>query len=103
MHRYVIPIIFTMLSAEHVPRLHLIRSISPVRKTKPIRMEAAKSGPDGVIHATLPDHFEHIFLVTGPAGCGKTTVAQFLAEQMNAPYVEGDDVSQTPRFKLMIG
>jgi len=54
-------------------------------------MEASGSSPDGVIHATVPDHFEHIFLVTGPAGCGKTTVAQFLAKQMNAPYVEGDD------------
>lgn len=54
-------------------------------------MEASKSSPDGAVHTTVPDHFEHIFLVTGPAGCGKTTVAQFLAKQMNAPYVEGDD------------
>ena len=48
---------------------------------------------DIIGHATSPDHYEHIFLVTGPAGCGKTTVAQYLAKQLNAPYVEGDDVS----------
>jgi gluconokinase len=35
---------------------------------------------------------EHIWLVTGPAGCGKTTVAQYLAKELSLPYVEGDDV-----------
>lgn len=55
-------------------------------------MDATKASVDTISHATIPDHFEHIFLVTGPAGCGKTTVAQHLAEKMKAPYVEGDDV-----------
>ncbi|KJZ73540.1 hypothetical protein HIM_07096 [Hirsutella minnesotensis 3608] len=32
----------------------------------------------------------HIWLVTGPAGCGKTTVAEHLAKALNMPYVEGD-------------
>ncbi|KAK5089454.1 hypothetical protein LTR70_005963 [Exophiala xenobiotica] len=54
-------------------------------------MNANKPSKDVINHATAPDHFEHIFLVTGPAGCGKTTVAQHLAEQIKAPYVEGDD------------
>lgn len=51
---------------------------------------------DSVAHTagSTPDHYEHIFLVTGPAGCGKTTVAQYLAQKLNAPYVEGDDVSR---------
>lgn len=38
-----------------------------------------------------PDHVEHIWIVTGPAGCGKTTVAQYLAKELSWPYVEGDD------------
>jgi len=38
-----------------------------------------------------PQHIEHIWIITGPAGCGKTTVAQYLAETLSLPYVEGDD------------
>jgi hypothetical protein len=34
----------------------------------------------------------HIWLITGPAGCGKSTVAQFIAKTMNLPYLEGDEV-----------
>ncbi|KAH7403376.1 P-loop containing nucleoside triphosphate hydrolase protein [Cadophora sp. MPI-SDFR-AT-0126] len=33
----------------------------------------------------------HIWLITGPAGCGKSTVAQFLAKSMNLPFIEGDE------------
>ena len=36
----------------------------------------------------------HIFVVMGPAGCGKSTVARMLAESLGLPYVEGDDVSR---------
>lgn len=36
-------------------------------------------------------HHRHLFLVTGPAGCGKSTVAKFLAKQYDFPYIEGDD------------
>jgi len=36
-------------------------------------------------------HLEHIWIITGPAGCGKTTVAQYLAAELSLPYIEGDD------------
>ncbi|KAF2189693.1 hypothetical protein K469DRAFT_700944 [Zopfia rhizophila CBS 207.26] len=39
-----------------------------------------------------PSH-HHILIVTGPAGCGKSTVAKYLADQYSFDYVEGDDVS----------
>jgi gluconokinase len=32
----------------------------------------------------------HIWLVTGPAGCGKTSVAEHLANVLSMPYIEGD-------------
>lgn len=32
----------------------------------------------------------HIWLVTGPAGCGKSTVAEYVANAMNLPFLEGD-------------
>lgn len=35
------------------------------------------------------DH--HIWLVTGPAGCGKSTIAKHLASALDLPYIEGDD------------
>lgn len=34
----------------------------------------------------------HIWLVTGPAGCGKSTVAKYLANTLHWPYIEGDEV-----------
>ena len=39
-----------------------------------------------------PPHHRHIWIVTGPAGCGKSTVAKYLAGKMKAPYIEGDEV-----------
>ncbi len=39
-----------------------------------------------------PFKYHHIWLVTGPAGCGKTTVAKHLASNLDVPYIEGDDV-----------
>ena len=35
----------------------------------------------------------HVFVVYGPAGCGKTTIAQHIAETYNMEYIEGDEVS----------
>ena len=36
---------------------------------------------------------KHIWIITGPAGCGKTTVAKAVSEKLNMHYLEGDDVS----------
>lgn len=35
---------------------------------------------------------QHIWIVTGPAGSGKTTVAQKLQAELGLPFLEGDDV-----------
>lgn len=37
----------------------------------------------------------HIWLITGPAGCGKSTVAQYIAKSLKLPYIEGDEVRCT--------
>jgi gluconokinase len=35
----------------------------------------------------------YLFVITGPAGCGKTSIAKFLREKLGVVYIEGDDVS----------
>ncbi|OJJ97811.1 hypothetical protein ASPACDRAFT_62088 [Aspergillus aculeatus ATCC 16872] len=34
---------------------------------------------------------QHIWVVTGPAGCGKSTVGRGLQEELGVPFLEGDD------------
>ena len=34
----------------------------------------------------------HMWIVTGPAGCGKSTVAAYLAKKLSIPFIEGDNV-----------
>lgn len=49
-------------------------------------MDSNNSGPPS------PQH-RRIWIVTGPAGCGKSTIAKHLAKQFNLPFLEGDEVS----------
>ena len=44
---------------------------------------------------SIPNH-HHILIVTGPAGCGKSTVAKYLADRYGFDYIEGDEVSSYP-------
>lgn len=39
---------------------------------------------------TIPNR-HHILIVTGPAGCGKSTVAKYLADRYDFNYIEGDE------------
>ena len=42
---------------------------------------------------------KYIFVIIGPAGCGKTTLAEYLAQETGLPVIEGDDVASTPKSK----
>lgn len=57
------------------------------------------TGSTTLAAAQRPEKDHHIWLVTGPAGCGKSTVAKYLASTLHLPYIEGDEVrvwSQCP-------
>lgn len=57
-------------------------------------------GSSSTLSAMLPDkavkpmHVQHIWIVTGPAGCGKSTVGNGLRKELGLPFLEGDDVRQ---------
>jgi len=44
---------------------------------------------------------KHLFIVTGPAGCGKTTVAKYLAGVYGFQFLEGDDYHPETNVKKM--
>lgn len=37
----------------------------------------------------------YVFFVTGPSACGKSTIAEYIADQLHFSFLEGDDVSTT--------
>jgi gluconokinase len=54
---------------------------------------------NGISNTSQPDtKHHHIWLITGPAGCGKSTVAQYIAKAMNLPFMEGDEVFNDFRY-----
>lgn len=66
--------------------------------TPPSHMDYAATSAAKQINGTLTSHHHrHMWIITGPAGCGKSTIAQYLAKELSIPYIEGDDVSQAKR------
>ena len=61
----------------------------------PASMDYAGTASVKQIHGTwASSHHRHMWIITGPAGCGKSTIAQYLAKELSIPYIEGDDVSR---------
>lgn len=49
---------------------------------------------------TDPSANQHIWVVTGPAGCGKSTVGNGLGQELGIPFLEGDDVRLSSRATI---
>ena len=45
-------------------------------------------------------HHRHMWIITGPAGCGKSSIAQYLASELSIPFIEGDDVSDPWQYLM---
>lgn len=71
------------------PTVHSTVSASKAR-TMP---DLAANGANGAQSSLSKDHMQHIWVVTGPAGCGKSTVGNVLRTELGIPFIEGDDVS----------
>ncbi|SMR43147.1 unnamed protein product [Zymoseptoria tritici ST99CH_1E4] len=54
----------------------------------PAEMTSNASGTGTL--APLSSRHKHIWVITGPAGCGKTSVAEYLHKTFSLPYLEGD-------------
>ncbi|KAI1383201.1 carbohydrate kinase [Hypoxylon trugodes] len=52
-------------------------------------------------HGLSAPRHRHIWLVTGPAGCGKSTVAKHLSTSLNLPYIEGDEFHPPANIEKM--
>jgi len=57
---------------------------------------------NGTSPTSQPDtKHHHIWLITGPAGCGKSTVAQYIAKAMSLPFMEGDEFHPQANIEKM--
>jgi len=81
-----------------------ITQLPTPRSSKPSTPSRSPSRLSPPFHAIRPEEAEHIWIVTGPAGCGKTTVAKYLSWQLSLTYIEGDDYHpQANKDKMAAG
>ncbi|KAF2706820.1 carbohydrate kinase [Pleomassaria siparia CBS 279.74] len=74
----------------HTSPLHYVGAPTPPISTPVSPSKAASSTSTNTPNMSGPKN-HNILIVTGPAGCGKSTVAQFLATRYGFAYLEGDD------------
>ena len=80
-----------MLSYEQ-PSGHFGTMTASPLPTSTMAPHATSNGIHSGPLATQPLPPRHIWIIGGPAGTGKSTVAKYLAGQLDIPYIEGDDV-----------
>ncbi|KAJ6259465.1 hypothetical protein Dda_5102 [Drechslerella dactyloides] len=91
MHRY------TLRSSVQVP-LPKLDTLSLDLDAALARRTSLRSGQQPAIKAAP---LRHIWIITGPAGCGKSSVAEYLAQALDLPYIEGDDYHPPENVKKM--
>ncbi|KAI9784546.1 MAG: hypothetical protein M1816_000812 [Peltula sp. TS41687] len=85
-----------MLSYDDRSSMHTVVPTSRRTTTRPMSKVNAEARPKNP-----PVHHRHIWIITGPAGSGKTTVAKHVAEKLNLPFIEGDEYHPPANIKKM--
>lgn len=85
----------TMLSYENSPHAlgNTFASTAPAMDSTPNGHLSNGIPHKPEIKSQLQSERRHIWLITGPAGCGKSTVAEYIAKSLKLPFLEGDNVS----------
>jgi len=75
----------------------------PKLDTLSLDLDAALARRTSIHQPTLKQSpsLRHIWIITGPAGCGKSSVAAYLAQALELPYIEGDDYHPPENVKKM--
>ncbi|KAJ4295708.1 hypothetical protein N0V88_004410 [Collariella sp. IMI 366227] len=76
------------------------QNIPPSPKTMRLPTSSLSNGVMANGSTSQPKE-QHIWLVTGPAGCGKSTVAKHLADTLNFPFIEGDEYHPPSNIEKM--
>ena len=84
------PTTISMLHYEQTPVMPSDHIAPPTKM--PIPNSTSANSTIAATTTPVPQH-RHIWIITGPAGCGKTSVAEYLAATFAMPYLEGDSVS----------
>jgi hypothetical protein len=83
----------TMSTTTTLPPTPPSEFASPVSTTKELASSMATAHATSGQQVLSPPEQQHIWVITGPAGCGKTSVAESLHQTYGMPYLEGDTVS----------
>lgn len=82
--------------------LQTFEQAAPVPYTTPLTPPMSNTASPSISSTSLDDTSpaamsitsqHHILIVTGPAGCGKSTIAKYLSDRYGFDYIEGDEVS----------
>ncbi|KAL4787263.1 P-loop containing nucleoside triphosphate hydrolase protein [Aspergillus varians] len=76
--------------------------LSTGERQHPTAMDPSRTKVLGLTHTAAPssspeqasmspESLQHIWVVTGPAGSGKSTVGRYLQQELGVPFIEGDD------------